>query len=351
MTVEQTSFLAALATLAALAAQSAAAQNGRACDRACLETLAALYVDAVVARDPARLPLSPAVKFTENGQRLTIGDGLWNTATARGGYTLNVDDVEAGQAVVMGTIKEADVPTIFVLRLKVVDRAITEAETLVIRDRDAAERLDAIGAPRRVLLQPVPAGERHSRDELATIGNEYFSGIERNDGKGDYPLAADCARLENGIVTAGDAARVTAPEVLSVPRARPGAAAAPAQTAPGGAPTPRMGCLEQFRTGMFHYVTRIRDRRFVALDRERGLAFAFAFFDNAAGDARNVTLADGRRVVSGSIAPWTWQIAEVFKIENGQIGPVESVLHGVPYGMDSGWSSWEQAMSSEPRWE
>ena len=78
-------------------------------------------------------------------------------------------------------------------------------------------------------------------------------------------------------------------------------------------------------------------------------SFAFAFFDNAAGDARNVTLRDGRQVVSGSSVPWTWQIAEAFKIEKGLIGPVESVLHPVPYGMGSGWSTWEDAMSSRPR--
>jgi hypothetical protein len=97
---------------------------------------------------------------------------------------------------------------------------------------------------------------------------------------------------------------------------------------------------------MFHYVTRIRDRRFVLVDRERGLAFAFAFFDNAAGDARNVTLTDGRKVVSGSTVPFTWEIAEVFKIERGKIGAVESVLQSAPYGMGSGWSTWEDAMSS-----
>ena len=92
---------------------------------------------------------------------------------------------------------------------------------------------------------------------------------------------------------------------------------------------PRASCLQQFESGMFHYLTRIRDRRFVALDRERGIAFAFRFFDNAAGEALNVTLTDGRK---------------------GLIGPVESVLHPVPYGMGSGWSTWEDAMSSRPRW-
>ena len=203
------------------------------------------------------------------------------------------------------------------LRLAVVGREVAEIETLVIRNREAAENLDKIGAPRPTWREGIPPPQRLPRAELVRIANMYFSGIEHNDGKGDYPLAPDCARLENGAWTAG--------------------------------PLARMGCLEQFRTGMFHYVTRIRDRRFVAVDSERGLAFAFAFFDNAAGDARHVTLADGRRVESGPVVPWTWQIAEVFKIVDGKIGPVESVLQPVPYGMGSGWSTWEQTLSSDPR--
>jgi hypothetical protein len=307
---------AALAIVGLATALPVAAQSLR-CDRACLESLADGYVAAVAAHSPARLPLAAAVKFTENGQRLAVGDGLWSTATAAAGYALHIVDVERGQSVRMGTIREADVPTILVLRLAVVEREITEIETLVIRNREAAENLDKIGAPRQAWLEAMPDARRHSRADLVRIANMYFSGIERNDGKGDYPLAPDCARLENGTWTAG--------------------------------PQARMGCLEQFRTGMFHYVTRIRDRRFVAVDTERGLAFAFAFFDNAAGDARYVTLADGRHVESGPVVPWTWQIAEVFKIVDDKIGPVESVLHPVPYGMGSGWSTWEQSLSSEPR--
>jgi hypothetical protein len=176
--------------------------------------------------------------------------------------------------------------------------------------------------------------ERHSRADLVRIANLYFSGIERNDGRGVYPIADTCARLENGAVTAGDPSLVLGP-----------AAAAAASGAPARA---RSGCRQQFESGVFFYVTRIRDRRFVLVDPERGLAFAFAFFDNGSGDARTGTLADGRTVVSGPAIPWTWQIAEVFKIERGLIGPVESVLHQVPYGMGSGWSTWEQAMSSTP---
>jgi len=298
-----------------LAPVSAWAQD--ACDRPCLEQMLDRYVDALVARDPSKLSTTTSVVFTENGQRLALGDGLWHTVTGRGGYALRLADVERAQAVLMGTIREADVPTILVVRLKVERQRIAEAETLVIRNEAAAKSLDTIGTPRAAWSQPVPAAERSTRADLVRIANMYFSGIERNDGKGQYPIADACARLENGVWTAGGPART--------------------------------GCRQQFESGVFFYVTRIRDRRFVLVDPERGLAFAFAFFDNGSGDARNGTLADGRKVVSGPAIPWTWQIAEVFKIERGLIGPVESVLHQVPYGMGSGWSTWEQAMSSAPR--
>ena len=172
--------------------------------------------------------------------------------------------------------------------------------------------------------------ERLPRAELVRIANKYFSGIERNDGTGDYPLAADCTRLENGLVLAGDIALVS-------PRAK-GRPNGSASRLPRAIPS-----------GVFFYVTRIRDRRFVLVDTERRLVFAFAFFDNAGGDSRFGTLPDGRRVESGPKIPWTWAIAEVFKIERGLIGPVESVLHQVPYGMGSGWSTWQESLSSEPR--
>lgn len=318
------------AVLAAAFLHAAASAQALGCDRACLEGWLDAYVDAVVAHDPQRLPLSVTVKFTENGQRLPVGDGLWHTATGKGGYALKLADVAFGQAVLMGTIREGGEPTVLVARLRVANDVIAEIETLVIRDRTVAERLDEIGTPRRAWSEPVPPGERLPRDALVAIGNAYFSGIERNDGKGRYPLAEDCARLENGLVLAGD------PTLVS-PRAH---------GRPNG---PQIGCLEQFRSGIFYYVTRIRDRRFVLVDPERGVAFAFAFFDNAGGNSRFGTLPDGRRVETGPKIPWTWAIAEVFKIENGLIGPVESVLHQMPYGMGSGWSSWEDSLSSEPR--
>ena len=314
-------------------APTALAQNeteaASTCNRACLERWLDRYVEALVANDVAQLSLTEDVKFTENGQRILPGDGLWNTATGAGTYALKLSDPAQGVAVLMGTLREADAPVAFVLRLQVDGSLISEIETLVIRDAQVAERIELVGTPRSVWYAAVPEAQRHTRAELVRIANAYFSGIELNDGRGHYPIAADCARLENGMVTAGDPALIS-------PHAPP--------RSDGTAP----GCLAQFESGVFYYVTRIRDRRFVLVDPERGLAFAFGFFENASGDSRIGELADGTPAVSGPEIPWTWQIAEVFKIENGLIGPVESVLHAVPYGMTSGWSRWEDAMSSEP---
>ena len=39
------------------------------------------YLQALVAHEPASLPLAPGVRYTENGQELALGSGLWGTAS------------------------------------------------------------------------------------------------------------------------------------------------------------------------------------------------------------------------------------------------------------------------------
>jgi hypothetical protein len=44
----------------------------------------------------------------------------------------------------------------------------------------------------------VPAADRMSREDLIKTANVYFSGMEKNDGKGVYHFTDDCNRIENG---------------------------------------------------------------------------------------------------------------------------------------------------------
>src|SRR5678809_969254 len=93
--------LIGVVALGASAAVQAAAPA--ACDRACLEGFVEKYLDAVIDNDPKKVALSPNVRFTEDGQRLLIGDGLWNTMKGKGKYRLFVTDVPAGSVAVLAT--------------------------------------------------------------------------------------------------------------------------------------------------------------------------------------------------------------------------------------------------------
>src|SRR5688572_12077532 len=110
-----------------------------ACDRACLQGFVDQYLDAWVARDPKRLPLASSVKFTENGQRLELGDGSWSVAAGKGKYRLWVADAQTGQVAVLTTVTEdgqatgQNLASMLALRLKVVNRQIAEVEALFVR--------------------------------------------------------------------------------------------------------------------------------------------------------------------------------------------------------------------------
>jgi hypothetical protein len=74
------------------------------------------------------------------------------------------------------------------------------------------------------------------------------------------------------------------------------------------------------------------------MDQEKGLGFAQVFFDHA-GTIKDVKMTDGTtlHVPPPFDAPYSFEIFEVFKIQNGKIIRVEAILNTVPYGMPSGW--------------
>jgi len=350
--------------LLVMSAGGALAQGGSGtCDRACLEGFVDQYLDAVVAHDPKQLSLASNVKFTENGVRLQVGDAHWKTVIGKGTYRLFVTDPEAGQVAFIGTIREEargreGSPSAIALRLKVQNRQITEIETLVIRSAiaqtpgargagaapgpaattprysGAAVNLEKLGKPHHLFTEAVPPAERMTRDDLIKTANMYFSGMEKNDGKGVYPFTDDCNRIENGSPSTNVPVREG--ETRPDPRT-------------SNSYSGNWSCKEQFESGLIHFVWRIHDRRYVAVDRDRGLVFSFAFFDHALGKDRTFQAPDGRTVTGGPVDPWTWQLAEMFKIEKGKIHQIEAVLERAPYGMNSGWSSWEDGLSSTAR--
>ena len=317
---------AAGATLLALAAtQPAAAQASLAgCDRTCLSGLLDDYLAALKAHDPYRLPLSKDVKFTENGVPLAVGDGLWNTIDGVGDYRLPFIDPEDGQAGLFGTVVEDGKPAHLMVRLRVEDRKITEIETTVLRPADNL----GFGRPqdmkpRAPFYEDVPEAERLTPVQLVSMANAYFETLQQNHGVVFAPFADDCNRIESGIQTTNN----------KTPN-------------PTGRPDPgikALGCEAQFKTGFFRFVPHIRDRRFVVIDRQKGLVYAAVFFDHA-GDMRKVTLTDGRVVDAQYDTPWTWEIGELFKIRGGKLHQIEALVMKAPYGLQDVWSD-------HPRWQ
>ncbi len=333
--------------------------TGRPCDRACLENYVDRYMDAMLDNEPSGTLFAEDCLFTENGVRLPLGDeGLWASMVGKGSYKFYVPDIETGQIGFFGTAREepqepgGEPGSVAVaLRLKIENERISQAEQIVVRPESnllnpelqpgpsAADRVEQMGEelgnPHPVFTAIIPEEERPTREEMIETANYYFSGMQKNDGKGvgdtgTYPFTDDCDRYENGMRS------------TNVPLA-------PGQEMPDPLKetvySSHWGCKEQFESGLIHFVTRIRDRRFVAVDRERGIVFSFCFFDHSAGKSRHFTTPDGREVVEGPAEPWTWQVAELFKVEKGKIRRIEAILQRCPYGMNSGWSSYEDGLS------
>jgi hypothetical protein len=323
-----------------------------ACDRNCLNGFVDQFLDALVAHDPSRLPVSTLVKYTENGQHIELGDGFWRTATAKGGYRFYVDDPEAGQVGFEGTMQEAGRPVIVAVRLKIEGQKVSEIETIVARGPFAeggAANLEKLGKPRAAFLEDVPPPERVSRAELIQTANRYFSGMQKDDGKQDYSFFGDdCDRLENGMKTTNNMTPMGGTTASGQPRPAPSPKYDPADK-----PTiysAGWSCRDQFRSGLLHFVSLIRDRRYPVVDQEKGIVWSFVFFDHQAGDTRNFQTPDGRAVSAGPTTPFTWEIAEIFKVRKAQLHEIEAVLNQGSYGMGSGWSSWEQSRSDQPQW-
>ena len=326
--------LAGAASLGSAPAKADPIPIGIECDRACLQDMVDRTLAAMVAHDARRLPLAADIRYTEDGQELALNDGFWGTATGQGVYKHYFLDPRTGQAAFFGVMKENGTNNVILgLRLKLEGRKISEIEAVFSRTGlgtagpNGAANLEAMGRPDPVWVNDNP--DHASREDIIRSSNKYFTYLENDDGKGDYSFFADdCWRFENGVQT-------TSGPHPAAPRPAPAPAAGAAAPRPGPSPF-SLSCKGGFQTGTLQVVTRIRDRRFPVVDEQTGVAFAFGFFDHNA-QVHDFVLADGSHMHGGLQAPFTWEIAEAFRIEHGKIKVVEAVINNVPYGMKAGW--------------
>jgi hypothetical protein len=298
----------ALLTIAA----AARAQTGGGCDRACLIELTDAYLSAMVARDPARAPVTANVRFTQNTRPMALGQGLWESITGVRAYKLFVTDPTAGQVALYTVVDGTDRPGLLTLRMKIEGRRISEIESVYVGiGQTGFGSVDNLVTVNPVWTAVLPPAQRRSRAELIDIADRYLETLEKNI-VDHVPFTNDCLRIENGMQTAG---RTGAPGLAG------------------------LSCRENVNHPMWNYITRIAPRRHLVVDEERGLVSGMYMFRHG-GTEPTYTLPGGE-VVKHSEAALRRQavvISELFRIEDGRIRRIEAVMAGgLDHDAPSGW--------------
>ncbi|MGC2331665.1 MAG: hypothetical protein WA581_09450 [Candidatus Acidiferrales bacterium] len=306
------------------ASRAAASQNAdmsaqAPCDKQCLTDLVKQYLEALLKHDLSTLPLAGSVRFTENRKQMPLGDGLSKTVSAIPFRGEVVADPVSSQVVFFGAVKEGSATDLFTVRLRAVGRKIGEIETLVYRPSPTAPMSIDIHPDLQLLAIMKPffesallPSERRDRATLLATANSYFEGIEQHTAS-IVPFADGCNRVENGQMTTNNPnnARLLSPT----------------------------GCAEQFNAQVFTHISKVRERRIMIADVDRGLVAAYVFLD-VPGTQRTREL-NGRTVAElpQSMKPRSNFLGpELFKVQAGQIRLIQAfMLPSEPFGARSGW--------------
>ncbi|KAI1441221.1 hypothetical protein F5Y02DRAFT_400164 [Annulohypoxylon stygium] len=286
------------------------------CDRVCLENVVGDILMSLRVHDHTRLPLAKGTHYSENGQFLALGDGLWETLEAiswTDSYGVVLADEERETAGYWGFSQEHSIPGVLALRIAVKGGQITEIEAIAVR----AETNDSRGGTMTLMRPPLPvewegdesaefdaAFQEHSVDGVdisPDFLDVYFDGLERHSSEG-IPFVPECTRRDNLVQT-----NLTCADQLD------GKGVAP--------------------NGLPDNTTAVRDRRVLAVDRKRAIALTVALIDEPANGPG--PLSETTRI------PGTYMVPQLFKVNNGTITYIESAIKWMPFGYTSEWSQSE----------
>ena len=174
------------------------------CDRACLTGMMTQFVDALVAHDPSKLPLTKDVRFTEDSRSARLGEGIWKSVTAAGGFRQDYIDTRKQVAAAHVLLREGETQVLYSVLLHVAGRQIAGIETLVQRVGPTGKfQPTELGKPIRGMNDPVPAGKKNSREEMVRIALTYPEGLRVGSfTDGGTPFADNTYRVENGAIMA-----------------------------------------------------------------------------------------------------------------------------------------------------
>ena len=286
------------------------------CNAGCLDGVVDLVIHALEAHNPSSLPLAPGVRYSENGQFLALGDGLWETAgpvsmPGVDAYAARFSDPLTGTGAYWGVTMEHRTPGVLALRVKVDSGKITEIEAIDVRAESSGPRYGTITLMRPPLPVEWQADRALGRIDSSFQSNqtsftgispglslEYFNGMELHSSTG-IPFAPECVRRDNGMQ--GN---------LSCAAQMDGNGTAP--------------------NGLYNLTSTVHDLRILVTDNKRGVLMAVALVDNTATGPGPMSATED--------IPSTYMVPQLIKVTNGVITRVEGMVKWMPYGYVSAWS-------------
>ena len=273
------------------------------CDKSCLEDIAAKYRAAYLKHDPAAIPVSPTVDYSENNVLMPFPDGSWDTVTKEVGPPLVFSDPTTGQVAIITATMQREIEGYLAVRLRVENGQITEIEHMLSTKRNLSSPPTPIGdvtkyAHEPVIQETVPASERLSRGDLMKLGDGYFKTLQQNDGTLHSRFLPEATRRENGLLF---------------------------KDIKGG-----------FESGYYAFNNRVR-RMPVLVDEARQIVLFRGFIDHK-GVLDTYKTTDGKEQKSIFQEPQSWALLEMFKIKNNAIAAVEAVFIQGQYNQHSPWS-------------
>ena len=196
--------LIALSGIVSVLSLSPATVLAQQCDRACLTGMMTQFINALVAHDSSKLPLAANVRYTEDSRNAQLGQGLWQSVTAAGGFRQDYIDTRKQVAAAHVHLREGETQVLYSVLLHVAGMKIAGIETLVQRVGAGGKfQPTELGKPIRGMNTPVPAGQKNSREEMIRIALTYPEGLRvGNFTDGGTPFADEAYRVENGVITA-----------------------------------------------------------------------------------------------------------------------------------------------------
>ena len=241
------------------------------CDRACLTGYVDSYLTALFANDASKLRQAARARITDNGAEKKLADTFWPGAE-QAVWRFDIVNTERGDTGTQTVIRNADgSKTMHMVRLKVLNGAITEIETIRANQGEA----DRLWDPDRLtevspdLTQSIREAERDSYYDLIAAAEGYWRAFQTNGTPAYRParLLPDARRYENGLQTTG---LVRNGEYQSAQRG--------------------------FDEGRF-LNRNIWDRRYPVVDEERGIVLSIVRFGIKAGAASQSTVTANDRLV------------------------------------------------------